>query len=117
MDRRRFLQGVAVATAGIGALPTFAEGDAKSTHGLTSSQKTAPSGLLDRAVIDTEGYTFLCSFNRGSEGWKVFEDLRTRDGMIAFVRANGSGKILTRNVEATFADANPPHLGLSLRDI
>jgi len=117
VDRRRFLQGMAVATAGMSALPTLAEGNVVSPSHVSTHGGVASSILLDRAEIHTDGHTLLCSFKRGSETWKVYEDLRTRDGAITFAPAIGAGRILSRDVEATFADANPPHLGMSLSDI
>jgi hypothetical protein len=115
MDRRRFLQGIAVTTAGMGGLPVLAEMDGRSASDpLGAATASASQGAPD---ISTEGHTLLCSFIRGSETWKVYEDLRTREGSIVFVSTSGAGRVLTRNAEATFAEVNPPYLGLSMSDI
>ncbi len=117
MDRRRFLQGIAVATAGMSAVPTLAESNAVSPRYPSAHGDVASSIVADRAEIHTDGHMLLCSFKRGSETWKVYEDLRTRDGAITFVPSIGAGRVLIKDAEATFADTNSPHLGLSLSDI
>ncbi|MFI5073091.1 MAG: Tat pathway signal protein, partial [Terriglobales bacterium] len=112
MDRRRFLQGIAVTTAGIGGVPLRAEIGEPAESNL---QRAVTSS--DRADINTEGHTLLCSFVLGTENWKVYEDLRTREGAIAFVSTKGGGRVLTKSAEACFAEVNPPYLGLNLKDI
>lgn len=115
MDRRRFLQGIAVTTAGMSGVPLLAEIDEVVEPRPQSAVTVAPSrGGID---INTAGYSLLCSFARGTEEWKVYEDLRTREGSIVFVSSKGAGRVLTKNAEATFADAGPIYLGLSLSDI
>lgn len=87
MDRRRFLQNLAVAAASI------------------------------EQVSAAEDDTPICEFKIDSIGWKVYEDLGNRDGSITFQSSNGRKRVLTKSAEATFAEANPPYLGLSLNDI
>ncbi|MEO6815630.1 MAG: Tat pathway signal protein, partial [Edaphobacter sp.] len=115
MDRRRFLQGMVVATAGVGGVPLLAEMD-EADAPRPNSSLTAPASI-NGAEINTEGHTLLCSFTRGSEKWKVYEDLRTREGAIVFISTSGVGRVLTKSAEATFAEDNPPYLGLNLKDI
>lgn len=114
MNRRRFMQGIAVTTAGIGGLPLLTEVDMAASD---PQSVTAASASRNGVAISTEGYTFLCDFSRGTETWKAYEDLRTREGSIAIVSPSGTGRVLTKNAEATFAEAAPPYLGLSLKYI
>jgi hypothetical protein len=115
MDRRRFIQSVAIATAGMNSLESFA--DQKATGAKTSASGASSSILLSARNIDVEGHTLLCTFKEGPQTWKVYEDLRTRDGAISFLSSAGNGRVLTRNAEANFAEADPPYLGLSIKDI
>ena len=68
-------------------------------------QSTAPANV--------DGHTLICQFG----DWKVYEDLHTRDGAITFVSARGPSRVLAKTTEATFAEANPPYLGLKMADI
>jgi hypothetical protein len=63
-----------------------------------------------------EGHTLICEFQIEAATWKVYEDLRSRDGGITFVSPRGK-RVLAKSAEATFPEANPPYLGLSLNDI
>jgi hypothetical protein len=114
MDRRRFIQGMAVATAGVNSLQSFAS-QGRGSKSVASG--VSGSDLLSAKSIDVEGHTFLCNFTQGPQTWKVYEDLRTRDGAISFVSSSGNGRVLTRNAEANFPDADPPYLGLNIKDI
>ncbi len=94
MDRRQFLQNIAVTAVAAEALEAF-----------EPPQNTpAPS---------TEGYTLLAEF----EGWKAYEDLRTRDGSLVFTGPRGTHRVLAKSAEACFATAEPPYLGLKMEDI
>ena len=115
MDRRRFIQSIAVATAAMNGLTSLASETESRTSGPPPRIET--SGLLSANDIDVEGYTLLCSFEKNSEAWKVYEDLRVRDGAIAFISAKGNGRVLTKSAEAAFADSSPPYLGLNISDI
>src|SRR5271156_6749849 len=114
MDRRRFIQSVAIATAGMNSLQSFA--GQKAAESKTAASRVSSSSLIPSRNIDVEGHTLLCTFKQGAQTWTVYEDLRTRDGAISFVSSAGNGRVLTRNAEATFADADPPYLGLNIKD-
>jgi hypothetical protein len=115
MDRRRFLQSMAVATAGINSLPSIARQRVAESKTVASS--VSSSSLVPAKSIDVEGHTLLSTFKQGPQTWKVYEDLRTRDGAISFLSSAGNGRVLTRNAEANFPDAAPPYLGLDIKDI
>ena len=112
MDRRRFLQNLAVTTATLRYLPQPADA-AERPAGFAQPIRSSEPELAP----DVEGHSLLCEFKIGSTSWKVFEDLRTRDGAITFLSSRGAGRVLPKTAEATFADGNPPYLGLSLKDI
>ncbi len=61
--------------------------------------------------------TPACEFTLGPATWKVFENVRDRDGAITFISSQGRKRVLAKTAEATFAEATPPYLGLSLHDI
>ena len=118
MHRRRFLQNLAATTA---AIQNFArDGNAAEP----SDPAAAPYNGMEPGVssasgphIDIEGHTLVCEFKIESTSWKVYEDLRTRDGSITFVSSRGGKRVLAKSAEATFAEAESPYLGLSLKDI
>jgi len=89
MDRRQFLQTVAAGVA-------------------STRMPTADT---------TEAAAPVCEFQVGGVTWRVFEDLHERDGALTFVSSNGEKRVFTKSAEANFAEAQPPYLGLSLRDI
>ena len=112
MNRRHFLQTVAASTAALNSLSALAEQSMKMV--------SAPAQLLGTLPADdapVEGHTLLCTFTRNSETWKVYEDLRTRDGSITFLSSKGIARVLSKSAEATFADDGPQHLGLDIKDI
>jgi hypothetical protein len=96
MDRRRFIQNLALTTVGA---------------------ELAGAAEAVEAASDTEGHTLLAEFKIQDVAWKVYEDVRTRDGAITFVPSHGAARILMKSAEAAFAEANPPYLGLSMNDI
>jgi hypothetical protein len=112
MERRRFLQGIA---AGAVALRGFA------SPGEDPGPSPVPRGDLRGALkageTSVEGHTLLCTFSREAVNWKVYEDLRTRDGAITFLSSAGSARVLPKSAEATLAEDGPQHLGLDLKDI
>src|SRR6185312_7611962 len=112
MDRRTFLQTAAATAAAAGTPAAFAQ-SASSSHGATSP---AP-GALPAAKADTSGHTLVCTFTRNGETWKVYEDLRTRDGAFTFVSTHGMARVLPKSAEATFASDGSQHLGLDIKDI
>lgn len=93
MHRRRFLQNLAVTAAVSEPVAAF------------QSSPQTESG--------TEGYSAIAEF----DGWRVFEDLRTRDGSIVFAGPRGAERVLTKSAEPCFAAAEPPYLGLKLEEI
>jgi hypothetical protein len=113
MNRRKFIQTLAATAAAVNGMAASAREFGNSANPL----RIETSGLQPSQDIDIKGYTLLCSFERNSVTWKVYEDLRVRDGVIAFISSDGSGRVLTKSAEPAFADANPPYLGLNLSDI
>ncbi len=113
MNRRRFLQTVAATTAELATVASAsrAEGD----NARSRPESGVPSGRLP--AVDVEGHTRLCTFTRGKETWVAYEDLRTRDGAITFVAADGSGSVLRKTAEATFPGEGQQYLGLDLKKI
>jgi|SRR5579883_2312004 len=76
MNRRRFLQGLAIGAAGMSAW-----GDTQNEHPpVVATTLVSPSDLGDQ--------TLLCSFEHKGQSWKVYEDLRVRDGAFTFVRSD-----------------------------
>ena len=112
MDRRRFLQSLAATTAAANLLST-AEGQ----PAVAAPLPAALRGALLAGDADVEGHTLLATFRRGTEEWKVYEDLRTRDGVITFVSSGDSARVMRKTAEATFAHDDPHYLGLALKDI
>jgi len=82
-----------------------------------SAAPLKPFASLPASSVDTSGRTLVCEFKSGAARWKVYEDLRTRDGSITFVSSAGTARVLTRNAEPTFDEAATPYLGLDLKDI
>ncbi|HTS12667.1 MAG TPA: hypothetical protein VMH00_11155 [Candidatus Limnocylindrales bacterium] len=110
MDRRRFLQNLAVAAAGI----KYAKSPATPPP---LARTPATSSLLPASAVDVAGHAFLCEFKLNGTTWKAYDDLRTRDGSITFVSSAGTARVLPKTAEATFAEADTPYLGLSLAEI
>ncbi len=102
MDRREFLQSIALTTAVAQALPAEAAG--------------APE-VPEQSVPDTAGHTLQCEFQYNNITWEVYEDLRKRDGSITFVPSRGTARVLGKRLEAVFSQAAVPFLGLSQQDI
>ena len=59
----------------------------------------------------------ICEFQLEGVTWAVREDLHERDGALTFVSSKGERRVLAKSAEATFGEANPPWLGLSLKEI
>ena len=113
MDRRSFLKNLAVTAAATRYLPKKAS--AKETA--TTLGVKPEAALAHPSAPDVEGHTQICQFKIDSVQWKVFEDLRIRDGVITFISLTGNSRVLPKSSEAVFAEAGPPYLGLSLKDI
>lgn len=114
MKRRRFLQKLAASAAGISYLPSALHTDAPPTE-----ERSNLAPLLEDAgsLTDVEGHTLLCEFQLSGKNWKVYEDLRTRDGAIVFLSNQDTKRILLKSAEAVFAEGDPPYLGLNLDEI
>ena len=63
------------------------------------------------------GMVRIASFSADGQDWAVWEDLRSGDGELLLLDAQGQGIRLAKRIEPTYATANPPYLGLSLREI
>jgi hypothetical protein len=74
-------------------------------------------GTVSAGAASVEGHTLLCTFPRGGETWKVYEDLRTRDGAITFVSSDGRARVLPKSAEAVFQEDGPAYLGMKLAEI
>lgn len=105
MDRREFLQNLAVTAASIEALKASALSEAQ------------PEFQAQAAPANIEGNTFLCEFKHNTATWKVYEDLRVRDGAITFISSTGAKRVLPKTAEPSFREDRPYYLGLSMNDI
>jgi hypothetical protein len=117
MDRRKFLRDLAVTTAAIQDLVQNADGEvfAHSTASHAESASVVARGSSTETNL--EGYTQIIEFRNGSTTWKVYEDLRTRNGSIVFVSSQGTTRVLPKSAEAAFDEASTPYLGLKLEEI
>ncbi|MGH7946922.1 MAG: Tat pathway signal protein, partial [Opitutaceae bacterium] len=105
MKRRNFIQSLATTAVGSSLL------QAARAASLDPQASAAP------ATSSTEGHTLISEFSFRGAQWKVYEDLRTRDGAITFVSARGDRRVMGKSAEAQFPDADPQHLGLSMDDV
>lgn len=111
MNRRYFLKAIAVSGA---ALKSAVASDSPMNTRESVAFSLASSAISD---VDINGHTFVCEFQKNETHWKVYEDLRTRDGAITFTTSGGRGLVLRKSAEATFSEASVPYLGLDLKDI
>src|SRR5215813_6988244 len=98
MNRRRFLQNLAVTGAAL------------------ESAAAEPEPPQSSEPANTEGHTLLSEFTLDGVVWKVYEDLRTRDGVITFVSPRAT-RVLSKTAEPVFVAPDPPYLGLNLQEI
>jgi hypothetical protein len=75
MDRRRFVQHVTATPAAVESVATVAR---------AFEPPPAP---------DIAGDTLVCEFERDSTTWKVYEDLRVRDGVVTFRHFESVGQV------------------------
>jgi hypothetical protein len=103
---------MAASTAALNLLPAGAAqlAPAERPGGFLRGAKPASEAPID-------GHTLLATFARNGENWKVYEDLRTRDGAITFLSQTGKARILRKTAEATFPESGPQHLGVDLKQI
>ena len=113
MDRRKFLQNLAATTAALQDLVN----NASAADFAKRSAVPDPQPSVHRGEVDIEGYMLVSQFKIGPTVWKVYEDLRSRDGSLVFKSSQGVAKILTKSAEAAFDEATTPHLGLKLDEI
>ncbi|HYM75965.1 MAG TPA: Tat pathway signal protein [Candidatus Dormibacteraeota bacterium] len=109
MDRRTFLQSMAVSAAGFDLLEGLGASEAQ------TGKHPGPnpgSGL----PVSVEGCTLVSEFRAKGEWWKVYEDLRTREGPFMFVSSSGETLSLGKSAEASMPEG-APYMGLALQDI
>ena len=112
MDRRRFLQTLAASSAALNVLAAAGE-----TSAVSSPRQTGLRGARLASETPVDGHTLLADFVRGGETWKVYEDLRVRDGAITFISSSGASRVLPKTAEAVFPEDGEQHLGLDLKAI
>src|SRR5690348_7253257 len=117
MERRRFLRNLAVTTAALRYLPATADAAEPIVAGAIPLSDELQASRASGPPPSVEGHTLVREFKSGATSWKVYEDLRTRDGAITFISASGRSRVLPKSAEAVFAETNPPYLGLDLKDI
>jgi len=116
MERRKFLKDLTAVAAATRCLPGNvkpSEYSGETTDLDTAFEASATSG----AGLDIEGHTQISEFRIDATIWKVYEDLRTREGTITFVSARDEARVLRKSAEASFPEAGPAYLGLDLKDI
>src|SRR5881392_3846985 len=106
MNRRCFLENVVVASAAATTISAKAE-----VVGSFAKEPTPP------VPPDITGHTLIGTFVLDGTRWEIYEDLRTREGGLTFVSSRGASRVLGKSAEPTFAEADPPHLGLTMNDI
>ena len=114
MRRREFLQSLATTAAGA-ALSRAAQTNSQTPRLEQEASRRSAMQAVDDHIVD--GHTLICEFTRNACHWKVYEDLRTRNGTITFISTGGASRVLSKSAEAAFTEADPPHLGLSMDEI
>ena len=112
MHRRDFLQGMAAAAAGLEILSRSEEAAAQTSAPVFRTPKHKAASH----AVSIEGYTPVAEFRAEATSWKVFEDLRTREGSLVFVSSSGDNRALAKSAEASMPEGKP-YLGLALKDI
>ena len=111
MNRRLFLQNAAVASTAVKYLTEV------STKAVDEVAAEVRSSATTEPLPNVDGHTLVAEFKLATTNWKVYEDLRTREGSLTFISSLGTSRVLGKSAEATFAEANSPHLGLSMDEI
>jgi hypothetical protein len=111
MDRRRFLKSSAFTSAA-----AFLSKQAASQDEGSSPLEALKGSLIRADAANVENHTQICKFKLNGDDWNVYEDLRTRDGVITFVSSAGA-RVFTKSAEASFPEETTPYLGLSLKEI
>jgi hypothetical protein len=111
MHRRDFLQGIAATAAGLEVLSRNRGATAQ-----TSVSVARKSARKAATVASLEGCTLVAEFKLKEDSWKVYEDLRTREGSLVFASSSGETRVLARSAEAAMPEGSP-YLGLALKEI
>ena len=108
MDRRHFLQSVALTTAAVAV---------DRLQAATSQPELAASPRLQPLTpSQLEGFTPIGEFEALGGSWSVYEDLRQPDGALAMCHGQ-QVLMLSKRLEATFATDEPYYLGMSLAEV
>jgi hypothetical protein len=108
MRRRNFLQAMAAAAASL---------DVLSAGAFATKQQVAATPKRKAATpISVDGYALACEFQKGTEHWKIYEDLRSRDGSFIFASSTGGARGLPKSAEASMAEGSP-YFGLALKEV
>lgn len=111
MDRRGFLKSSAFTSAA-----AFLAKQTAAQDEVASSLEALKGNVVSAEAANVEGHTHICEFKLNGYEWNVYEDLRTREGVITFVSPAGA-RVLTKSAEASFAEETTPYLGLNLKEI
>src|SRR5947208_11961856 len=106
MERRKFLKDLAAVAAATRCLPDSVkpgEHLGEATDLGTAFEARATSG----AGLDIEGHTQISEFKIGATMWKVYEDLRTREGVITFVSSKDGLRVLPQSGEPCCPQTEP----------
>src|SRR2546425_8418438 len=109
MDRRTFLQGVATGAA---SLELFDRRIASAPQIVKRPIRNTAAG----PSVSVHGYTLVSEFTAEKDNWRVYEDLRSRDGALVLMSSSGVTLMLRKSSEASMPEG-PPYLGLDLKDI
>jgi hypothetical protein len=90
---------------------------AEHSEGVPDLGEAFDARATSTASLDIEGHTLISEFKIDATAWKVYEDLRTREGAITFVSSKEEAHVLRKSAEASFPEAGPAYLGLDLKDI
>ncbi len=113
MDRRDFLQGIAATAAGLEFLSSKVSASTE-PDSLISPDQVRKVG--SRPPVSIEGHALVAEFKTEAATWKVYEDLRTREGQFVFLSSTGETRQLTKSAEASMPEGTP-YLGLALKEI
>ena len=104
MNRRDFLM-----TSALAAATTAAAGRGMAKTPVSLDLSPLPADAL-------AGHSRIASFAAQGKNWTVWDDLRAGDGAMTLVADDGA-LTLAKRTEPAYATADPPYLGLKLRDI
>ncbi|HKW19709.1 MAG TPA: hypothetical protein VJO35_19525 [Terriglobales bacterium] len=110
MDRRRFVKNSVLVAAAARMVERSVAGDQPPVVAALNVS------LLPVSDVNIESHTQICEFKLDGNDWKVYDDLRTREGPITFISPAGA-RVLAKSAEASFPEEATPYLGLSLKDI